>query len=93
MGGAALGGTPISGPRRDIGVVFQSPVLFPWRTVLDNVLLPVDVQRLGRAAMRPRALDLLALVGLAPLRVAGDLHVRVAAGQRADAAFEVASWS
>ena len=28
-------------------MVFQSPVLFPWRTVLDNVLLPVDVQRLG----------------------------------------------
>src|SRR5262245_15837057 len=43
-GVVALRGTPISGPRRDIGVVFQSPVLFPWRTVLDNVLLPVDVQ-------------------------------------------------
>jgi NitT/TauT family transport system ATP-binding protein len=84
MGGAALGGTPISGPRRDIGVVFQSPVLFPWRTVLDNVLLPVDVQRLGRAAMRPRALDLLALVGLAgfehryPWELSGGMQQRVA---------------
>ncbi len=29
-------------------MVFQSPVLFPWRSVLDNALLPVDVQRLGR---------------------------------------------
>ncbi len=48
-GDALLRGTPIAGPRRDIGVVFQSPVLFPWRTVLDNVLLPVDVQRLDRA--------------------------------------------
>jgi len=36
-----------SPPAPDIGVVFQSPVLFPWRTVLDNVLLPVDVQRLA----------------------------------------------
>jgi len=84
QGGAALGGTPISGPRRDIGVVFQSPVLFPWRTVLDNVLLPVDVQRLGREAMRPRALDLLALVGLAgfehryPWELSGGMQQRVA---------------
>ena len=30
-GEARLRGTPIAGPRRDIGVVFQSPVLFPWR--------------------------------------------------------------
>src|SRR6058998_3765313 len=60
-GEALLRGTRIVGPRRDIGVVFQSPVLFPWRTVLDNVLLPVDVQRLGRDGSRSRALDLLAL--------------------------------
>ena len=38
-------------------MVFQSPVLFPWRTVLDNVLLPVDVQRLGRERMIERAHD------------------------------------
>ena len=36
-GEASLKGTPIKGPRRDIGVVFQSPVLFPWRSVLGNV--------------------------------------------------------
>src|SRR5438309_10106845 len=59
-----LRSVPITGPRRDIGVVFQSPVLFPWRTVLDNVLLPVDVQRLGREENRSRALELLTLVGL-----------------------------
>src|SRR5689334_1830875 len=41
-GEALLHGTPIAKPRRDIGVVFQSPVLFPWRSVLDNVLLPID---------------------------------------------------
>jgi NitT/TauT family transport system ATP-binding protein len=49
-GEAPLRGTPIAGLRRDIGVVFQSPVLFPWRSVLDNVLLPVDVQ--GRPGAR-----------------------------------------
>src|SRR3954465_259414 len=63
-GEALLNGTPSGGPRKDIGVVFQSPVLFPWRSVLGNVLLPVDVQQLGRDKMNRRALDLLAMVGL-----------------------------
>ena len=64
QGEAVLNGTPIDGPRKDIGMVFQSPVLFPWRNVLGNVLLPADVQRLGREQMTGRALELLALVGL-----------------------------
>lgn len=54
-GKACLRGTPITGPRRDIGVVFQSPVLLPWRSVLENVLLPVDVQSLSRDRYRKRA--------------------------------------
>src|SRR5437762_2820664 len=83
-GEALLRGTLIAGPRRDIGVVFQSPVLFPWRTVLDNVLLPVDVQRLGREDNRSRALELLALVGLSgfehryPWELSGGMQQRVA---------------
>jgi NitT/TauT family transport system ATP-binding protein len=83
-GGAFLRGTPIAGPRRDIGVVFQSPVLFPWRTVLDNVLLPVDVQGLGRKRHVQAALDLLALVGLKgfehrhPWELSGGMQQRVA---------------
>src|SRR5262249_57539108 len=44
-GTALLRGTAIIGPRRDICVACQAPVLFPWRTVLDNVLLPADQQR------------------------------------------------
>jgi len=83
-GEASLRGTPITGPRRDIGVVFQSPVLFPWRTVLDNVLLPVDVQRLGRARYTAVALELLGLVGLDgfdrryPWELSGGMQQRVA---------------
>ena len=83
-GEVKLRSVPITGPRRDIGVVFQSPVLFPWRTVLDNVLLPVDVQRLGREEGRARALDLLALVGLRgferryPWELSGGMQQRVA---------------
>jgi NitT/TauT family transport system ATP-binding protein len=84
QGQARLSGTPIAGPRRDIGVVFQSPVLFPWRTVLGNALLPVDVQRLGRAQLNAAAMELLALVGLEgfeqryPWELSGGMQQRVA---------------
>lgn len=82
-GSASLNGTDIQGPRRDIGVVFQSPVLFPWRTVLGNVLLPADVQGLDKAAMRTRALNLVNLVGLTgfedsyPRQLSGGMQQRV----------------
>src|SRR5919109_1848855 len=83
-GEALLRGTLIAGPRRDIGVVFQSPVLFPWRTVLDNVLLPVDVQRLSREQHHQVGVELLALVGLKgferkyPWELSGGMQQRVA---------------
>ena len=83
-GAAWLDGVRIEGPRRDIGVVFQSPVLFPWRSVLGNVLLPVDVQHLGRAQLRSRAMELLRLVGLEgfehrfPWELSGGMQQRVA---------------
>ena len=54
-------GAEVQGPRPDVGIVFQSPVLLPWRTVLDNVLLPVEMLRLRRADFEPRARDLLAM--------------------------------
>jgi NitT/TauT family transport system ATP-binding protein len=83
-GEARLRGSAIAGPRRDIGVVFQSPVLFPWRSVLDNVLLPVDVQGLGRDRHHQVALDLINLVGLGgfehryPWELSGGMQQRVA---------------
>jgi NitT/TauT family transport system ATP-binding protein len=83
-GQAFLGGTRIEGTRKDIGVVFQSPVLFPWRSVLGNVLLPAHVQRLNEAEMTKRARDLLRLVGLNgfenryPRELSGGMQQRVA---------------
>ncbi len=83
-GEASLRGARIDGPRRDIGVVFQTPVLFPWRTVLDNALLPVDVQGLGREKMRAVAMELLKLVGLdgferhLPNQLSGGMQQRAA---------------
>jgi NitT/TauT family transport system ATP-binding protein len=83
-GEARMNRSRIDGPRRDVGVVFQAPVLFPWRSVIDNVLLPVDVQRLGRERFRDRALELLALVGLRgfesrlPSELSGGMQQRAA---------------
>jgi NitT/TauT family transport system ATP-binding protein len=51
-------------PSRDIGMVFQQPLLLKWRRVIDNVLLPAEILGLPLAQSRERARDLLALVGL-----------------------------
>jgi NitT/TauT family transport system ATP-binding protein len=73
----------ILGPSPKIGIVFQTPVLLPWRTVTDNVLLPVDVQRKGREAFHERAVNMLKLVGLTgferrfPFELSGGMQQRV----------------
>ena len=64
VGQVQLDGQPIHGTRRDIGVVFQSSILLPWRTILENVLLPAEVQGLDRVRARERALQLLHMVRL-----------------------------
>jgi NitT/TauT family transport system ATP-binding protein len=51
-------------PARDIGMVFQQPLLLKWRRIIDNVMLPTEILGLPQEASRKRAYDLLALVGL-----------------------------
>lgn len=63
-GAIDIGGTRVTGARRDIGLIFQSPVMLPWRTILKNVLVPAEVLRMDMAKARVRAHELLALVGL-----------------------------
>jgi NitT/TauT family transport system ATP-binding protein len=83
-GRVRLSGVPVTGPRREIGVVFQQPTLLPWRTVLENVLLPAQMQRLDRSRSTERARDLLDLVGLSgfsdkyPFELSGGMQQRVA---------------
>jgi len=52
------------GPGRGVGMVFQKPVLLKWRSILDNVLLPVEILRLVRQSYVAKAMELLSLVGL-----------------------------
>src|SRR5215468_3722735 len=79
-----LRGQRVSGPSRDIGIVFQDPVLLPWRTVFRNVLLPAEVLRLDARKAADRASELLELVGLGgfedkyPHELSGGMRQRVA---------------
>jgi NitT/TauT family transport system ATP-binding protein len=75
-------GRPLLCPTRDVGIVFQEPVLLEWRTVLDNVLLPAEILGLDKARSRARALDLIELVGLSgfekrfPRELSGGMQQR-----------------
>ncbi len=75
--------TPVTSPREDVGFVFQSAVLLPWKTAIENVLLPIQVRRRASAADLRRAEELLDLVGLAgfgkrfPHELSGGMQQRV----------------
>ena len=56
----------VTGPRRDIGMMFQQATLFPWRNTVENIVLPIEI-RDGRSAARQatqKARELLDVVGL-----------------------------
>ena len=63
-GSVVMDGQIVQGTRRDIGVVFQSSILLPWRTILENVLLPAEVLGLDPTVARDRAMSLLRMVRL-----------------------------
>ena len=71
-------------PSRDIGMVFQQPLLLKWRRVLQNVLLPAEILGLPVRESRERARDLLAVVGLTgcedkyPYELSGGMQQRAA---------------
>jgi NitT/TauT family transport system ATP-binding protein len=81
-GRIALNGVPVDGPPDNVGIVFQSPVLLAWRTVLENILLQIDMRKLARADYLPKANALLAMTGLAdfarklPWQLSGGMQQR-----------------
>lgn len=64
VGTVLLDRQPVHGTRRDIGMVFQNSILLPWRTILENVLLPAEVLGLDASKARERAMQLLHMVRL-----------------------------
>jgi NitT/TauT family transport system ATP-binding protein len=85
-GRVILGGRPVMGPRSDIGMMFQQATLLPWKTALENIVLPIAIREGRHAARqaRERARDLLRLVGLEkaedayPGELSGGMAQRVA---------------
>jgi len=78
-----IGGQKVTRPPDGLGVVFQRDVLLEWRTVLENVLLPVEVNRMNVKEWEPKAIQLLDLLGLrgferrSPWELSGGMRQRV----------------
>jgi NitT/TauT family transport system ATP-binding protein len=74
---------PVKGPNPDVGIVFQHPVLMNWRSVIGNVLLPIEIRRLNLKAHHEKAMDLIKLTGLSgfekkfPYELSGGMQQRV----------------
>ncbi|MEO5700687.1 MAG: ABC transporter ATP-binding protein [Casimicrobiaceae bacterium] len=64
VGRILVHGRPVDGPPDNVGIVFQGSVLLPWRSVLENILLQVEMRRLPRAKYVDKAHALIAMVGL-----------------------------
>lgn len=79
-----LGGTAITGPGLDRGVVFQQYALFPWRTAQANIEFGLEIKGIGRRKRAERAREVLELVGLTrfakhyPHELSGGMRQRVA---------------
>ncbi len=83
-GSVSLEGQRLDGPARDIGMMFQKAVMFPWRTTLENVLLPVEVFGWSKKEYTPKARELLGMVGISefadsyPWQLSGGMQQRAA---------------
>ncbi|HTJ94900.1 MAG TPA: ABC transporter ATP-binding protein [Pararobbsia sp.] len=82
-GSMTLSGSPIRGPQKNVGIVFQSAVLLAWRNVLDNILLQAEMRRMPRREARARAMQLIEMAGLKgfeekyPWQLSGGMQQRV----------------
>lgn len=83
-GATIYDGERVAGPNTRVGYLTQADALLPWRTVIGNVALPLDVRRTPRAEKRERAEHILRKVGLAgferhfPSQLSGGMRKRVA---------------
>jgi NitT/TauT family transport system ATP-binding protein len=81
-GDVLIDGKKPSARDENIGFVLQTPTLFPWRTVIDNVLIPIDVKKFNKRNYVSAARELLSTVGLAdfadkyPFELSGGMQQR-----------------
>ena len=82
-GTVLVNGKPVKGSLPSIGIVFQSALLMPWRNILDNVLVQIDMRGLRQSDFREKAKSLLKMVGLSafegayPYQLSGGMQQRV----------------
>jgi NitT/TauT family transport system ATP-binding protein len=83
-GEVLIDGKPITKPQpRDIAVIFQDALLLPWKTTLQNVEFPLDLQGIAAPERRMRSLEMIDLVGLKdfkdnyPHQLSGGMRQRV----------------
>ncbi|MFZ3359667.1 MAG: ABC transporter ATP-binding protein [Xanthobacteraceae bacterium] len=83
-GTVQINGDEVTEPHADFGMAFQQPNLMPWRTVIKNILFPMELRHETGPAVSRRARDILKLVGLAgfeeayPAQLSGGMQQRVA---------------
>ena len=83
-GEIVLDGARVDGPPENVGIVFQSPVLLAWRSVLDNVMLQIEMRGLDQRSFLDQAKALLRMVGLEgferkyPWQLSGGMQQRAA---------------
>jgi len=82
-GAVVVNGNPVQAPRRDLCMVFQSFGLLPWRTIMDNVAFPLELDAMSRMEREKIAADYIELVGLSgferhyPHELSGGMQQRV----------------
>jgi NitT/TauT family transport system ATP-binding protein len=82
LGTASVAGKPVTGPRPEIGFVFQADSLLPWRTIEDNVIVGLELRGVRRREARTRAREYLELTGLEhfarrfPYQLSGGMRQR-----------------
>jgi NitT/TauT family transport system ATP-binding protein len=77
-----LEGQVLRTPQKRVGLVFQQPALLPWRTVRDNIALPLEMLRLSPADIQTQTADLLTLVGLVGFEQEYPIHLSGGMAQR-----------
>ena len=83
-GSVVIDNEAMTAPRDNIGVMFQEATLMPWRSVIDNVMFPVEILKRGREVYARRAAELIEMVGLKgfenkrPHQLSGGMRQRAA---------------